>query len=170
MGPAPPDAAALLTSVVSVLPEILVVATALFVLFLDVVIPEGNKHGPGGGSLVGIGIALFSVYSLGQGKIEGFSGMIVHDGVGAFADVVILSACALTLLMATGYSEWEGTQKGEFYSLLLLSPSGMMFMAKGIALMTVFLGLETMSIPIYCLVGFHRNRMTSLGGGLKYFL
>src|SRR4030066_1902706 len=83
---------------------------------------------------------------------------------------VIPPACALTLLMATGCSEWEGTQKGEFYSLLLLSTSGMMFMAKGTDLMTVFLGLETMSIPIYVLVGFHRNRMSSLAGALKYFL
>jgi len=120
--------------------------------------------------LLGIGVALFSVYALGQGRIEGFSGMIVHDGMGAFFDVVILSACALTFLMATGYSEWEGTHKGEFYSLILLSTSGMMFMAKGTDLMTVFLGLETLSIPIYVLVGFHRNRMSSLEGALKYFL
>ncbi|MBM2828240.1 MAG: NADH-quinone oxidoreductase subunit, partial [Actinobacteria bacterium] len=33
---------------------------------------------------------------------------MVHDGLGAFFEIVILSACALTLLMATGYSEWEG--------------------------------------------------------------
>jgi len=170
MGPIALDAATLLTSVTSIVPEILVVATALFVLFLDVVIPEENKRVLCGASLVGIGLALFSVYALGQGKIEGFSGMIVHDGLGAFADFVILSACALTLLMATGYSEWEGTQKGEFYSLLLLSTSGMMFMAKGTDLMTVFLGLETLSIPIYVLVGFHRRRMSSIEGALKYFL
>jgi NADH-quinone oxidoreductase subunit N len=65
---------------------------------------------------------------------------------------------------------WEGTQKGEFYALFLFSTAGMLFMAKGTDLMTVFLGLETMSIPLYCLVGFHRNRMTSLEGALKYFL
>jgi len=170
MGPFTLDAATLLTSVYSIVPEILVVGTALFVLFLDVVIPEENKHVLCGTSLVGILIALFSVYLLGQEKIEGFSGMIVHDGVGAFVDVVILSACALTLLMATGYSEWEGTHKGEFYSLILLSTSGMMVMAKGTDLMTVFLGLETLSIPIYVLVGFHRNRMSSIEGALKYFL
>src|SRR4030067_504617 len=170
MGPIAIDIPALVTSVYSILPEILGVAPPLFILFVDVVTPEENKHVLCGASLVGIGIALFSVYLLGQEKIDGFSGMIVHDGVGAFADVVILSACALTLLMATGYSEWEGTQKGEFYSLLLLSTSGMMFMAKGTDLMTVFLGLATLSIPIYVLFGFHRRRMSSIEGALKYFL
>ncbi|HEU5360612.1 MAG TPA: proton-conducting transporter membrane subunit, partial [Candidatus Deferrimicrobiaceae bacterium] len=170
MGPIAIDIPALVTSVYSIVPEILVVATAIFVLFLDLVIPEENKRVLCGTSLVGIGIALFSVYALGAGKIEGFSGMVAHDGVGAFFDVVILAACALTLLMATGYSEWEGTHKGEFYSLILLSTSGMMFMAKGTDLMTVFLGLETLSIPIYVLVGFHRHRMSSVEGSLKYFL
>jgi NADH-quinone oxidoreductase subunit N len=170
MTPISIDPQALLTSVYSIVPEIVVVGTALFILFLDVVIPEENKRVLCGASLVGIGIALFSVFALGQGRIDGFSGMIVHDGVGAFFDVVILSACALTLLMATGYSEWEETHKGEFYSLILLSTSGMMFMAKGTDLMTVFLGLETLSIPIYVLVGFHRSRMSSIEGALKYFL
>jgi len=58
----------------------------------------------------------------------------------------------------------------EFHALLLFSAAGMLFMAKGTDLMTVFLGLETMSIPIHCLVGFHRDRMTSLEGALKHFL
>ncbi len=170
MAPFSIDIPALVTSVVSITPEILVVATALFVLLLDLAIPEENKRVLCGTGIVGIAVALFSVYALGTGKIEGFSGMVVHDGMGAFFDVVILAACALALLMATGYSEWEGTQKGEFYSLILLSTSGMMFMAKGTDLMTVFLGLETLSIPIYVLVGFHRNRMSSIEGALKYFI
>jgi len=46
----------------------------------------------------------------------------------------------------------------------------MLLLAKGTDMVTVFLGLETMSIPVYCLVGFHRSRMTSLEGALKYFL
>jgi len=170
MEPFSPDMPALVTSLYSILPEMIVVATAIIILLLDLVIPEENKRVLCVSGLVGIGIALFSVYALGQGKIEGFSGMIVHDGAGAFFDVVILSACALTLLMASGYAEWEGTNKGEFYALILLSTSGMMFMAKGTDLMTVFLGLETLSIPIYVLVGFHRNRMSSIEGALKYFL
>jgi NADH-quinone oxidoreductase subunit N len=164
------DAQALLRSTYSILPEILVVATALFVLFVDLVLPEENKRVLCGVSIVGVALSLFAVFAMGPARISGFSGAVVHDGLGAFFEIVILSACALTLLMATGYSEWEGTHKGEFYSLLLLSTSGMMFMAKGTDLMTVFLGLETLSIPIYVLVGFHRHRMSSIEGALKYFL
>ncbi len=170
MGPIAMDAQALLQSTFSILPEILVVATAILVLFADLALAEENKGILCGISIVGVAASLVSVFLLGPAKISGFSGAIVHDGMGAFFEIVILSACALTLLMATGYSAWEGTQKGEFYALLLLSTSGMMFMAKGTDLMTVFLGLETLSIPIYVLVGFHRNRMSSIEGSLKYFL
>lgn len=170
MGPIAIDAQTLLRSTYSILPEILVVTTALFVLFVDLVLPEENKRVLCGVSILGVALSLFAVFAMGPARISGFSGAIVHDGLGAFFEIVILSACALTLLMATGYSEWEGTHKGEFYSLLLLSTSGMMFMAKGTDLMTVFLGLETLSIPIYVLVGFHRHRMSSIEGALKYFL
>lgn len=170
MSPIVIDASVLIQGMYSILPEMLIVATALFVLFVDLILPEKNRRILCGVSLFGVALSLFSVFALGPGKISGFSGAVVHDGLGAFFEIVILSACALTLLMATGYSEWEGTHKGEFYSLMLLSTSGMMFMAKGTDLMTVFLGLETLSIPIYVLVGFHRHRMSSLEGALKYFL
>ncbi len=170
MAPIALDASALAQSVYSILPEIAVVATAILVLFVDLFIAEENKRLLCSLSLFGILVAFLCVYFLGPAKIRGFSGMIAHDGLGAFAELVILAASALTLLLASGYSEWEGTHKGEFYSLLLLSTSGMMFMAKGTDLMTVFLGLETLSIPIYVLVGFHRNRMSSIEGALKYFL
>jgi NADH-quinone oxidoreductase subunit N len=170
MPPIAIDAAALIRGLYSILPELVLIGTAILVLLADLFVPEEGK-----GTLCGIGIAgtaaaILSAMALGPGKIEGFSGMIVHDGMGFFVTLTILAAAFLTLLMATGYSAWEGTHKGEFYALLLISTSGMLFMAKGTDLMTVFLGLETLSIPIYVLVGFHRRRMTSLEGALKYFL
>jgi len=56
--------------------------------------------------------------------------MIVHDGVGLFITLVILATTLLTLLMAPATPS-GGTQKGEFYALLLFSTAGMLFMAKG---------------------------------------
>jgi NADH-quinone oxidoreductase subunit N len=170
MAPIPIDTAALIRSLYSILPELVVIATAIAVLLADLFLPERRGGVLCGIGIVGVGAAIVAEVWLGPQRIEGFSGMIVHDGLGLFATLTILGVALLTLMMATGYAEWEGTQKGEFYALLLLSVAGMLFMAKGTDLMTVFLGLETMSIPIYCLVGFHRNRMTSVEGALKYFL
>ncbi len=164
------DIQSLIRGLWCILPEAVLIAAAIAVLLTDLFIAEGRKM-----ILCAIGIAgaagsILAVLWLGTVRIEGFSGMIVHDGLGLFSSLTILAATLLTLMMSIGYSEWEGTRKGEFYALLLLSVVGMLLMAKGTDLMTVFLGLETMSIPIYCLVGFHRDRMTSLEGALKYFL
>jgi NADH-quinone oxidoreductase subunit N len=154
-----------------VLPEMIVIGTALVVLLADLFLPEDNKRPLAFLGTAGTLLALFATVSLGYGSHEyGFSGMVANDGLAWFTNVSILCATAMVLLMSTSYGEWEGTQKGEFHSLILLSASGMMLMARGTDLMTVFLGLETLSIPIYVLVGFHRNRFRSIEGSLKYFL
>lgn len=154
-----------------VLPEIVVIGTALAVLLVDLVLPEDNKRPLAYLGTAGTLLALAVTVIGGYGYREwGFSGMVANDGLAWFTNVSILCATALVLLMSTGYGDWEGTQKGEFHSLVLLSASGMMLMARGTDLMTVFLGLETLSIPIYVLVGFHRGRFTSIEGSLKYFL
>jgi NADH-quinone oxidoreductase subunit N len=168
--PIPVDVQSLIRGLHCVLPEMVLIATAIVVLLADLFLAEDRKLILCWLGIAGAVAAIFAVLRLGPVKIEGFSGMIVHDGLGAFSSLTILAATLVTLLMSIGYSGWEGTRKGEFYALLLFSVAGMLFMAKGTDLMTVFLGLETMSIPIYCLVGFHRGRMTSLEGALKYFL
>ncbi|MEW6719928.1 MAG: NADH-quinone oxidoreductase subunit N [Thermodesulfobacteriota bacterium] len=168
--PVPVDIQSLVRGLWCILPETVLIVAAATVLIADLYLPEGRKRLLCDISIAGAAGALLAVLWLGTVRIEGFSGMIVHDGLGLFSSLTVLAATLVTLLMSIGYSEWEGTRKGEFYALLLFSVAGMLFMAKGTDLMTVFLGLETMSIPIYCLVGFHRDRMTSLEGALKYFL
>jgi NADH-quinone oxidoreductase subunit N len=61
-------------------------------------------------------------------------------------------------------------QAGEFYGLILLSTSGMMFMAGARDLIVMFLGLEVMSIAVYALTAFNRRDRRSAEAGLKYFL
>jgi NADH-quinone oxidoreductase subunit N len=148
----------------------ILVAAAVAVLFADLFLEEGRKRILCDIAITGAVAALLAVLGLGPVRIEGFSGMIVHDALGIFSSITVLSVALLALLMSIGYFEWEDTRKGEFYALLLLSVAGMLVLAKGTDLMTVFLGLETMSIPVYCLAGFHRHRMTSVEGALKYFL
>jgi len=164
------DVQALGRGLFCVLPEILLIAAAVAVLMADLFLAEERKKLLCDVAISGAAAAAVAVFWLGPVGIEGFSGTIAHDGLGIFTSLTVLAAALVTLLMSIGYSEWEGTRKGEFYALLLLSVAGMLLLAKGTDLVTVFLGLETMSIPVYCLVGFHRSRMTSLEGALKYFL
>jgi NADH-quinone oxidoreductase subunit N len=63
-----------------------------------------------------------------------------------------------------------GLERGEYYTLLLFSVTGMMLMAQAADLIVVFLALELLSIPLYVLAAFARPKIESEEAGLKYFL
>ena len=59
---------------------------------------------------------------------------------------------------------------GEYYALILLATAGMVLLVSAVDLVSVFLGIELMSIPIYVLAGFDRRKLRSNESALKYFL
>jgi NADH-quinone oxidoreductase subunit N len=78
-------------------------------------------------------------------------------------------AAALTILMSDSYLKREGYPIGEYYPLILFTTAGAMWMASGTDLMTIFLGLEVLSVSLYILAGFFRDQTRSNEAGLKYF-
>src|SRR6185503_19877332 len=87
-----------------------------------------------------------------------------------FFKVLFLIAAAITVLMSTRYLEVEGASPGEYYFLILCATLGMMVMASGIDLITIFIGLETMAISFYILTGFIKPNQRSNEAAVKYFL
>ena len=86
------------------------------------------------------------------------------------AAVVFLIAAAITVLMSVRYLAIEGASPGEYYFLILCATLGMMIMAGGIDLITIFIGLETMAVSFYILVGFIKPNQKSNEAAVKYFL
>ena len=76
----------------------------------------------------------------------------------------------LAALLAGGYLPEHHLDRGEFYSLLLFATFGAMMLAAAGDALTLFLGLETMSIGAYALTAFRRSSPRSAEGALKYFL
>lgn len=83
--------------------------------------------------------------------------------------VVFLVGTLLSVLLSMEYLRRFDSERGEYYVLMLVSLLGMILMAGGNDLIVVFLGLELMSLPLYILAGFRRNRESS-EASLKYFL
>ncbi|HUP87166.1 MAG TPA: NADH-quinone oxidoreductase subunit N [Acidimicrobiales bacterium] len=99
-----------------------------------------------------------------------FSNMIAVDGFAVFFFVVIAVAVVLAALLADGYLRREQLDGPEFYVLALLSGAGGMLMAAANDLIVIFLGLETLSIALFVLAGFHRRRAESGEAAMKYFV
>jgi NADH-quinone oxidoreductase subunit N len=96
--------------------------------------------------------------------------LIAVDRFALFFKALFLIAAALTVLMSTRYLEVEGASPGEYYFLVLCATLGMMVMAGGIDLITIFIGLETMAISFYILAGFIKPNQRSNEAAVKYFL
>src|SRR3990172_8179967 len=152
-------------------PEIVITVFGFLVLLVDVFSPKGEKKGYLG-ILSLIGIIFTGVYALPQmgGVQSGFGGMFISDGFAQFFKITFLIIAFLTILISIGYTQREGIAFGEYYSLILFATLGMMLMAAGTHLITIFLGLETMSISIYILAGMMREDKRSVEAAVKYFL
>jgi NADH-quinone oxidoreductase subunit N len=116
-----------------------------------------------------ITIKLWFVISDGA-PYQAMSGMVAVDGFAVFARTVILAATALGLLVSQGYLRREHVEGPEYHALLLLSASGMLLMTSANDLIVVFLALEILSIALYVLAAFDRDRLESGEAGLKYFV
>jgi NADH-quinone oxidoreductase subunit N len=92
------------------------------------------------------------------------------DRMAQFFNLTICVGAALSTLLAGGYLREHQLERGEFYAIILFSAFGAMVLAAATDLLSVFIGLETMSLGVYCLVAFRRGSPRAAEGALKYFL
>ncbi|HIC87897.1 MAG TPA: NADH-quinone oxidoreductase subunit N [Anaerolineae bacterium] len=152
----------------AILPEIIVVVTALLVLLGDLLVH--NKRLLAWLSLIGIVAAGVASVLIWQGPAIAFQSMAVADGYAMLVDVIVLAAAALGVLLSLNYLGQFSKQQGEYYALLLLAVSGMMSMAAATDMITLFVSLEILSLSLYVLAGFNRHLLSSAEAALKYFL
>lgn len=101
---------------------------------------------------------------------SGYHGQFVVDAYSGFAKLLVLVAVGFGVVMALDYNEHANMRRFEFPILMLFSAIGMMLMVSANSLMTLYLGLELMSLSIYVLAAFARDERRSAEAGLKYFV
>ena len=97
-------------------------------------------------------------------------GMLVIDRFSVFFTVVVAICAIGTILTSANYLARFGMDRGEFLSMVFFSTTGMVVLVSAFDLVTVFLGIELMSLAIYVLVAFRRRDFLSNEAALKYFL
>jgi NADH-quinone oxidoreductase subunit N len=159
-----------------IMPEGIMTLFACAALVLDVMLPRDRKRVVAWVSLAGVGFAFISLWILYTDIVTkgaprtAFFDMIVLDSYAVVFKSIFLIGAALSILLSMKYLDIEGEQRGEYYSLILFSVIGMMFMASGVDLLTLFISLELMAVSTYILVGYFRRDQKSNEASMKYFL
>lgn len=156
-------------------PELILLATALLVVLFDALTPGKGKKSLSGFALLGVMIALAwgimqsrTLIFADSGTLV-FGGMAASDAVASIGKLIILFT--LMLGMFFGYRQMMSHNfKGEFYALILFAGFGSIVMANASSLVTLVLGLEIMSLPLYTLAAFDYRKRSSREAGLKYLI
>jgi len=153
-------------------PEIILVATIVAVLIADLVLPDRDAWQTSRIASIGVLAALVPIVTLaasGQDRYM-FGGAYAVDHYAIALKGFFLVATYVTILLSVDYINDGDYYKGEFYTLLLTSTFGMMIMASARDLITLFVALETISIPTFILAAFRKYDRKSNEAGVKYYL
>jgi len=152
---------------------VLVVSVALLVaMLLDLVLPGRVRGATAAGvSLAGLIGAIVAALLLYQSRGHGaYSNFATGDDFAVYFHVFFAVLGILTILVTHPYLARRNFQQPEFYILLLAATAGMMVMGSATSLVTIFLGLELLSISLYVMSGFARRDTRSQEAGVKYLL
>jgi NADH-quinone oxidoreductase subunit N len=154
-------------------PEIIIASTLIVVLLVDLA-SERNRALLGTISGIGLLAAMVPILTL---AVDGTDRLVLSGNPGYVVDNFALTMKALfivagyvVVLLSTNYVAEGDYYEGEYYFLLLTSVLGMVVMASSRDLITIFIALETLSIPAYMLATWRKRDPKSNEAGLKYYL
>lgn len=162
-------------------PMIWITVVALIGITIDAVKENNTKLGYGIALLGLAGAAVLSAMTLGvdakqiKAMYDGGTELLTHGtvsfgGFGAYFDILFCVAAILVVIASKNYLAMEQRETSEYYNLILFAVAGMMIIAHSQHLLTLFIGIETMSVTFYILAGYFRHHSKSVEASLKYFL
>jgi NADH-quinone oxidoreductase subunit N len=153
-------------------PELILTACACVALVMEVILPYRKSKLTAYFSLIGVALAFVSLaLQMGSpGTVDGFYGMVRIDGFALLFKAIFLISAALAIGISTRFLDIEGEQHGEYYALILFATVGMMFLACGYDLISLYISLELMALTFYVLVAFTKREKKSNEAAMKYFL
>ena len=155
-------------------PELFLTLGGLLLLVLAVFIDKAKEEFLGFLSILIVVVTgvLLAVVAVAAPRDRGpiLGGMFVLDNFALFFQFVILLSIALTILASIRYVGATQYPGGEYYSLLLFTGVGMLFMVAGSNLISIYVSLELMALASYVLAGYFKGEVRSTEAALKYFI
>ncbi len=157
------------------LPDIAATAPILLVALMGIVVVVVDSFSNDNANIPWLaGAALVAAMAIELTRLgatdTAFMGHVLSGGFASFVNAVILLGALGTVILSVPYLSKIGHNYGEVYALILIATAGMMVLANAGSLITLFVGLETMSICLYVLTGLVREDSRANESALKYFL
>ncbi|MGA7613590.1 MAG: NADH-quinone oxidoreductase subunit N [Thermoanaerobaculia bacterium] len=122
------------------------------------------------GVLVGTAVALTLTALSTAVPSASLDAMFVSDGFASFFKILLLVIIGIVVLLSSDFLAEGKYSPWEYYSLMLFALAGMFFMASGIHLISIWIGLELMSLSSYILTGYYKAEKKSTEAAMKYFI
>jgi NADH-quinone oxidoreductase subunit N len=151
-------------------PLLIVSGVGILLLLSDLVLPYGRKHLSAWIAMGGIVWALVRTLMQWGLAERGYAGMVGLDSLSTVFNVLFLASTGVVILLSHPFLKKEDVEHPEYYALLLFATAGMMMLSSGLDLITLFLGIEVLSISLYILAGYRRDSDASNEAAMKYFL
>ncbi|HAO32788.1 MAG TPA: NADH-quinone oxidoreductase subunit NuoN [Candidatus Competibacter sp.] len=153
------------------LPELFVLTMACAILVIDVFLDEEKRHiSYGLSQLTVLGAAALIALTYANAPAVTMFGHYIKDAMGDLLKFFICLAAAAVFLYSRDYLRQRDLFKGEYYVLGLFGVLGMMIMVSAHSLLSVYLGLELLSLSLYALVAFDRDSPVASEAAMKFFV
>ena len=157
------------------LPEILLTVGGCLLLLAPVIGAEGRPEWARSAMLILLAITAASVIYcssavVGMPQSLAFGKMFALDGFAIFFKLLFIVAIALVSLLSSDFLRESNYSPWEYYSLLAFALTGMSFMVSGVHLISIYIGLELLSLSSYILAGYYKNQEKSTEAAMKYFV
>ncbi|MDQ2697054.1 MAG: NADH-quinone oxidoreductase subunit NuoN [Pseudomonadota bacterium] len=153
------------------LPEIFVMTMGCLILVVDAFLDQRQRHITYGlTQLTLLGCVLITATTYADGPVVSFHGHYVKDPLGDLLKLCIYLTTAAVFLYSRDYLRQRELFKGEYYVLGLFGVLGMMVMVSAHSFLSLYLGLELLSLSLYALVAFSRDSAVASEAAMKYFV
>ena len=152
------------------LPELFLLFAISLILLFDLFISQRLKQFTYYLTQLALLITGFLAFNLIGENATIFSGTFVLDSLGSTFKVFILGFAIIDLVYTRHYLKAHELLRNEYFILAMMSILGMMVMVSGHSLLTLYLGLEIMSLSLYALIATARDRASAIEAALKYFV
>jgi NADH-quinone oxidoreductase subunit N len=165
------EIATLNLNMLGLLPEIVLLTMACLILVIDAYLPKHQRYLTyqlTQGTLIGTALLIFASFP--EQRVLAMNDMFISDPMGAVLKLFIVLMVFFAFIYSREYLRDRNILKGEYFVLGLFAVLGMMIMVSAHSLLTVYLGLELLSLSLYTMIAMHHKSQTASEAAMKYFV